>query len=636
MKIITRFVEFIKRLGKKISEIARRFSETVKRLQKKKYIWIPATILFWLMPAFYLLEVESFHFYPTVLFNAFMPERISVIFFDLILFYLLFAIVFLLVKKAWICLVLFGGLMTAVSLTNYIKFALTGENFFPHDIIMTGNMNQLIGFVSVDFSWWAWVFFAAAVLSAVILGMFAKQAPFRFFIRIPAAIALSSLIVLFFSNAVTAEKIFNRFKMTYESASKQDSNYSENGFVGAFSINIAAFAIQKPEGYSLEELEAELDKYSDIPPSADFNSPDIIIVLSESFFDPRLLPDTLISPNPLENFDGLISRENARSGKLAVPTFGGGTIRTEFELLTGLSVDALPSGAIPYNIIRHEMNSYVSYYKNLGYDAIAMHPYLERFYSRNKTLPLIGFDAYYGIESLSQIYEVDQLIRESHDYVSDETFVEYLKYFLNEADKPLFLFGITMENHQPYRYKFDYREFTVSAYNEKLNERDQHNLEQYVQGIHYADKALGQLVEFIDNRERPTVLVYFGDHLPSISTGEDYSAFRDSGYFEGVSYSHESRKKLFTTPYVIYTNYDLNTDKKKEESKYEYIGTYDLLNVMSSMIGSGKTKYMGYLDALREILPYYNSRMAMRGMVTDEKREMLKIQYFATYREMKK
>ena len=599
-------------------------ADVVKWLKKKKFIWIPATVIYWLMPAFYLLQLESFHFYPVFFVKTFLPSRLSVIMFDLILIYLLYIAGFFLIKKAWVNILLAGVLTTAVSMTNYIKYALTGDNFLPHDIIMAGNMNEIIGFVSVEFAWWIWAFIAAAVFSVIIPGLFAKDAPFKFYIRIPVTVIICTGIMIFFGNGSFAGTVFNKFKMFYEAASQQDSNYKENGFVGAFSINIASFSIQKPEGYSTSALETELNKYSEIPFSSDYQYPDIIVVLSESFWDPRLLPDSDITPNPLENFDKYSQSENAVSGKLIVPAFGGGTIRTEFEVLTGLSCDALPSGVIPYNIIKKSVPSYVSQYKNEGYDAIAIHPYLAKFYNRSKCLPLIGFDEYYA-ESLADIKEVERI--EKGGYVSDESFAGYIKHFLNKANEPLFLFGISMENHQPYSYKYYYKTFTMRARNPNLTDKDHNSFENFTQGVQDADRALGEICDFIDKRERPTILVFFGDHLPSICTR--YSSYLDTGFISDMT-SYESRMKLYATPYIIYSNFTLN----KDNSNYDIVASYDLLNVLSNLIGSGKTQYMGYLDALREKLPYYNVRLNKK--ITDEQKNFLKTQYFQTYKIMSK
>jgi glucan phosphoethanolaminetransferase (alkaline phosphatase superfamily) len=208
---------------------------------------------------------------------------------------------------------------------------------------------------------------------------------------------------------------------------------------------------------------------------------------------------------------------------------------------------------------------------------------------------------------------------------------------LTEYEKtgaPLFLFGITMENHQQYSDK--YKSFDVSVKNPHLNERDLNNLQNYTQGVKNADAALARLIEFIDGRARPTVIAYFGDHLPSITDMGTLAAYVDSGFVEPPTYSTEARKKLYATPFVIYANYPL--DKEAAAiflSSERYVASYDLLNLLSGFTGSGKSRYMAYLDKLRDALPYYNKRLEIRNL-TEEQSEMLKIQYFATYNAIKK
>ena len=602
------------------------FSDRAKRLKRNAAVWLPATALFWLMPAFYVLELECFHRYPKYFFQEYLPHHIPVLVFDLILLYALFAAFFFLTKKAWLNILLFNALVLAVSLVNYLKYALTGENFMPHDIIMAANIGQIAGFASVKPEFWMALFFSASVFSVVFPGMFAKDAPFRFYARLPAASALLAALFAFFGNGDLSGDLFNKFGMYFESADNQTSNYKTNGFIGGFSINLASFAIKRPEGYSAARLREALGKYGEVPPAADFVSPDVVLVLSESFWDPRLLPGTGISPGPFENFDELSLRENAFAGKLVVPAYGGGTIRTEFEILTGLVCDALPDGVVPYNAMKKELESYVSHYKGLGYDAIALHPYLAKFYNRDRGLPLLGFDEYRA-ESLRQIEEVEWVV--SGKNISDESFTRYLEYFLDEAEKkdgsPLFLFGISIENHQPYRNKYDPGSFSFAAENPYLDETDFHAFENFIQGVKNADEALGQLCGFIDSRKRPAVVVFFGDHLPAICS--NYSAYLDTGFISDI-YATDSRPRLYSTPFIIYSNFPLD----KENLDGDAYASYDLLNVLSSLIGSGKTRYMGYLEALREELPYYNKRLGIE--MTERQMELLKIQYYETYRRM--
>jgi phosphoglycerol transferase MdoB-like AlkP superfamily enzyme len=580
------------------------------------------------MPAFYVLELESFQHYPRYFLSEYMPNHIPVVIFDLILIYVLFAAFFFLLKKAWINILLFNALILAVSFTNYAKYALTGENFLPHDIIMAANIGEITGFASIETELWMRVFFAVSVILAVLLGTFAKNAPSKLYIRLPAASVLFSALFLFFGNGTLSGSIFNNFGMYFESADNQETNYEANGFIGGFCINTASFAIKKPEGYSKAKLQQELGHYSEILPDADFLSPDIILILSESFWDPKLLPGSEINPNPFENFDRLSLCENAFAGKLIVPAYGGGTIRTEFEVLTGLSCDALPSGVVPYNIIKKDVTSYISYYKNLGYETIAIHPYLAKFYNRNTGLPFLGFDEYHA-ESLGGIKEIKPEIIESYGYITDQSFSQYIKYFLDEAEKkdeaPLFLFGISIENHQPYYYKYYWETFTVRAKNPYLSKKDFHYFENFVQGVKNADDILGQLCEFIDSRKRPSVIVFFGDHLPSIC--KKYSAYLDTGFIDDI-YATDSRFQLYTTPFIIYSNFMPD----KTNLKGNNYASYDLLNVLSSLIGSGKTAYMSYLEVLREVLPYYNNKI--KTDLTETQQKLLNIQYYETYRRM--
>ena len=598
------------------------FADWIRRAKKKLAVWLPATVIYWLLPAFYVLELESFQTYPNFFWDKYLPGNLMIVSFGLIFMYVLFAAGFFLFKKALFNICFFNALIFAVSLVNYIKYALTGENFLPHDLLMATNLGEIAGFVSIKPDFWVWIFLGVSVFSAALVGTFAKDAPKRPYVRLPVAAVIFAALFVFFTNGPLAGAIFNKFGMYFESTDNQTTNYEANGFVGAFSLNLASFAIQRPEGYSNARLEAALGGYAAAPPAQDFLAPDIILVLSESFWDPRLLPDSAFSTDPLENFDRLSQGENALSGRILVPAYGGGTIRTEFEILTGLSCDALPSGVVPYNIIKKPVASYVSYYKDLGYVTAAIHPYLAKFYRRDTGLPFLGFDEYHA-ESLAAITGIEPTI--SGTNISDASFVLYLQYFLDNAKEPLFLFGISIENHQPYRYKYYWENFTTRAKNPHLSEADHHNFENYAQGVQNADRALGELCEYIDSRERPTALVFFGDHLPSICS--KYSAYLDTGFIEDI-YATNSRLGLYSTPFIIYANFALNKENKAKEP--EIFGSYDLLNVLSETIGSGKTRYMSYLEDLRGKLPYYNSKLNME--LSFQKRELLKIQYYQTYK----
>ena len=78
-----------------------------------------------------------------------------------------------------------------------------------------------------------------------------------------------------------------------------------------------------------------------------WNFPQIIILQLESFFDPLKLKGVELSQDPIPTFRELM--QEGRSGQLHVPTFGGGTAKTEFSVLTSMNAELLKPGEIPHN-----------------------------------------------------------------------------------------------------------------------------------------------------------------------------------------------------------------------------------------------------------------------------------------------
>ena len=121
----------------------------------------------------------------------------------------------------------------------------------------------------------------------------------------------------------------------------QKENYTFNGFTLAFALNLPMANVPMPAAYSARAI-------GDIPgfPAASVpaDKPDIIIVMSESFWDPTKLPGVTITPDPIPTVREL------RSGSMFSPEFGGMTANIEFEALTGFSNAFLPYGSIPISV----------------------------------------------------------------------------------------------------------------------------------------------------------------------------------------------------------------------------------------------------------------------------------------------
>ena len=127
----------------------------------------------------------------------------------------------------------------------------------------------------------------------------------------------------------------------------------------------------------------------------------------------------------------------------------------------------------------------------------------------------------------------------------------------------------------------------------------------YTQGVYYTDRALGKLVDYIDKRDKETILLFFGDHLPTL--GASYAAYTQAGNIklsDGLNY--EENKFLYSTPFVYYANY--NVDYSVFGGNHD-ISCYYLLSFMAKIAGTQTTPYMEYLLDNFKHVPFYNTRL---------------------------
>lgn len=117
---------------------------------------------------------------------------------------------------------------------------------------------------------------------------------------------------------------------------------------------------EEPDGYQEEQLDN-----IDIPNYINQNkTPDIILILNETFYDLNLITNIKTNSPYLENINNL---ENAIKGYAVVPSIGGSTNSSEYELLTSNSMQ-LMQGITPFNIVEmNNANSIVSHLRQLGH-----------------------------------------------------------------------------------------------------------------------------------------------------------------------------------------------------------------------------------------------------------------------------
>lgn len=244
--------------------------------------------------------------------------------------------------------------------------------------------------------------------------------------------------------------------------------------------------------------------------------------------------------------------ENTVTGNLTVSVCGGNTANTEFEFLTGHTMDYFPVGSIPYQqYISGEIPSVASQLKELGYGTYGMHPYNSTGWNRNKVYPWLGFDEVYFVKDFTGR-------RYLRDYVSDKSAYEKIieVYENKEEGTPAFIFEVTMQNHGGYTEEYEH--FTPDVNAEDLNSAQ---LDQYLSLMKVSDREFKNLVEYFRTQREKTILVFFGDHQPSDAV------VRPILRWNGVNTSNmtvEQASLRYLVPYVIWANYDIEEETEAD------------------------------------------------------------------------
>ncbi len=297
-----------------------------------------------------------------------------------------------------------------------------------------------------------------------------------------------------------------------------------------------------------------------VPPAAGARQkPDIVVILSESFFDPTTLngypPDVDFMPN-LHRL-----ARHGTSGWMHSPTFGGGTIRTEFEVLTGLPLRYFPNIMFPYLQIHQKVvPGIVRLLKQHGYRTLAVHGGDPNFWDRTTAFRELGFDKFISEGD----FPPDDAVHDGK-YMSDKSFTDELLRQLPDSGPPRFVLGISIEAHGPYDrdYGIDTKVRDAIPVPPSVTGRAKTELQNYIYHIRHADEQLGRLADTLARRQRPTLIVFFGDHLPAI-----VPAFQQAGFRNGKGFLVQP------VPYLMIDTATLHTARpvKKNVAAWELPG----------------------------------------------------------------
>ncbi len=238
--------------------------------------------------------------------------------------------------------------------------------------------------------------------------------------------------------------------------------------------------------------------------------PDIILIVQcESFADPvDLTGDHRLALPGLAR----ARRMAVQSGNLNVSGFGAYTMRTEYGVLFGRSEAELGFRRFdPFLTAAHE-TSYALPARLAGRDfrSVFVHPHDMSFYGRDRLMPACGFAELVGEEDLAAVRST------SHRYVDDRALGKVIGDLVESAAGPSLIYAVTMENHGPW-----------ATSNRSGSEA---GLQAYLAHLRSSDAMLSDLIDRLGNIGRSSLLVFFGDHRPSIPGVTDPFGDRHTPY----------------------------------------------------------------------------------------------------------
>lgn len=555
-------------------------------------------------------------------------EHTKAFFFNFMIVFSLFMIFLGLFNRFFISFIVTNALVIALAVFSYYKFSFLGEFLYPWDLLLYNNVLNLLPnlYDTINLTQVILAFTAiVALVVAVFTFLFIKKTKgwirlnpwFRTGFIVFGSVCL--FVFIFYRSVPEAEETLKEAgvtNMTFD----QVRNYKTNGFLLTFLLNMQSAIVLPPRGYSEDNVMEIVDELDAIDQQSNSSTakelPNIIVIMSESFWDPTKLVGTTFKEDPMPTV------RSFQNGEILSPAFGGGTSNVEFEALTGFSNMFLPPGSVPYQqYIKNEIPAMPNYLARLGYQTTAIHPYAKWFWNREEVYKHLGFEKFIDIEGFA-----DPLYK--GPFVSDQQVTDSIVAETEANDEPSFIFAVTMQNHTSYDPD-KYEDFTV-----ELETRAEVEpvftamIKSFSQGIVDADVAFNNLIDYYDTSPEPTVVVFFGDHLPAL--GIDYKFYRQDGYLPAgpgeSNWELEDQLKMRSTPLAMWNNFDADVPDLAT------ISPSFLPPAIYEVAGIDKPLYHSILENFAAEMPGYTNAIKVDGdgklyLVTPDKVEPAKRKY---------
>lgn len=366
--------------------------------------------------------------------------------------------------------------------------------------------------------------------------------------------------------------------------------YEDYGLPYCFSASLFNTGISEPNGYTKKAM-AKIDKDGELNQTATSRSsdelPNIIVVQLESYFDVANAEFFTTSEDACPNLHNLY--QNYSNGYFKVPSVGAGTANTEFEVLTGMNLRYFGPGEYPYKTYskKHPTESAATALASLGYGTHALHDNTGNFYSRANVFNNMGFDTFTSKEFMNVLQTTE------NGWAKDEILTQHIMEAMDTTKQEDFVFTVSVQGHGNYPE-------TQVIENPKIkvegieDEALKNKWEYYVNQVYEMDQFVGDLIKAVEERKEPSVVVFYGDHLPTM----------------GLKAEDLKSRYLYNTNYVIWDNIGLQKQDKNIPAYQLMLEVLNRLDIHSGTVFNyhqqrkGTKNYLSDLELLQYDILY--------------------------------
>ncbi len=573
----------------------------MKNTNRKKTGVLSDLIICGLLAVVLEIILEVCDWRSVTLFLEFLNDKTWIFCYNCVILFLTFIPVFFVKRKIFVY-ILVSSVWLGIGITNGIMLGYRNTPFSAVDIALLKSVLPIIS----NYLTTPQIFLVGILLIGLVVGLVCLflYCPFtKRRITMPRRlVCLAGILVVFLCSTKYGidkgilEDRFSNIRLAYR----------DYGTPYCFLVTLFDNGIDRPINYSVDQINRLMDRIEEKQETLEKEekqTPNVIFVQLESFFDVTRVKGLEFSKDPIPFFRQMT--KDYSSGFVSMPTYGAGTVNTEFEIMTGMNKDFFGAGEYPFkSILQDKTGESIAYVlKEEGYKTHAIHNNNASFYDRDYVYANLGFDTFTTMEMMT-IMEKTQT-----NWAKDKILTKYIGQALDSTEGQDFIYTVSVQGHGDYPEKpMAANSVLVSgAKSEGFN----HQYSYYASQLNEMDDFLKELVAYLERREEDTVLVVFGDHLPSLE----------------IETEHLAKGNKFQTEYFIWDNLGLEKKEKNLQAYQLYSEVLTELGIHSGVMNqyhqtySGAGSYEEYMKLLQYDL-LYGSNFSYRGRKRFEPTQM--------------